>query len=182
MIQLSTKLESPQIIGSHTNNPSDLVSDAGAISIITPINAAIFMPVYISGNVTLTRAQWYNMVTVNGNMDVGLYTLDGTRLASTGAVAQSGADASQTAALTAPIHVRRGVYYMAYSSSSGTSTLNGVSYVGAVADMLALLGCARMAAAHPLPATATLVTIIGAGYGGAGTTMPCILLTSRSFA
>jgi hypothetical protein len=89
-----------------------------------------------------------------GNWDLGVYTADGTRLASTGSVALAGAiDTEQTVTLTQSVRLSRGVYYMALVASSTGMTI--YRYAGGGANDWLVWGALQQASALPLPATAT---------------------------
>jgi len=116
-------------------------------------NLAIFVPFVIHDRASFAsvRAIIANGAAAAGNWDIGVYDESWSRLASTGAVAMSGTGNIQDlAALVATLAPGR--YYLAASSSSGTATVWG--YTGYPAGLLAAVGLAQQASAHPLPAVA----------------------------
>lgn len=114
-------------------------------------NLARAYPFVLSEPAMLLRAWWFNGATVNGNTDVGVYTLDGTRLFSTGATAQATTNAIQEVDIT-DYQLGRGTYYAALSSSSSTATYFSFNVNLHFAKAM---GWWQMASAHVLPATAT---------------------------
>lgn len=103
-----------------------------------------------------------NCGTANGNVDVGVYTYDGTLLASRGATAAVSGNMTWTP--TNPIAVSGGVsYWIAMSASSATATWCRYPGTTVVTYQSGLL---IQASAHPLPATATFAV------GGAATMVP----------
>lgn len=88
-----------------------------------------------------------------GNVDLGIYSGSGRKLASTGSQALSGADINNFS-LSAPILLDRGRYFMALATSTTTSLLSLVA-TGFEARQLSASGIMMQATAFPLPATAT---------------------------
>jgi hypothetical protein len=117
-------------------------------------NTAYFFPFTVADTVTFTRAHWYNGATAAGNVDCGIYSETGTRLASTGAIAQGTINVVQTTAFTASVSLTPGRYYMALSFSLATGTIFG----GGASLLHKIGGAYTQASAHPLPATATFAT------------------------
>lgn len=115
-------------------------------------NDAVFTPLYLQWPVRVKRLWVANGATVNGNLDVGIYSVGGTRLVSAGTTAQSGSNALQFFDI-ADLLLGAGAYYLAVAFSSTTATLfRGAPALGRVRQM----GLAKMASAMPLPATVTL--------------------------
>lgn len=111
---------SPEAVGMER-----VATNTGARSSATwpSANRAIYVPFQIPETATFQRAYSYNGATANGNIDIGIYDLSGTRLASTGATAQSGTNAVQSIALTAAVTLTPGRYYMAMLGTSATGTV-----------------------------------------------------------
>ena len=95
--------------------------------------------------------------TVAGNLDFGVYALDGTLIVSTGAVAQSGTSALQIASITQTL-LSPGSYYMAMSASSNSATVSKHSY-GAAG--LSVAGVLMAASQHPLTTLPTFANTTG---------------------
>lgn len=137
-------------IGSGSGVPSGQTGQAA--------NLAIYAPFVVTTTATFTRGFWWNGATPAnyGNACVAIYDTAGARLATTGAVAGSGASVIQSAAFTASVTLTPGSYYMGISfSASGITcvTGNGSSTVpGQVGGYTQAVG------SHPLPATATFAT------------------------
>ncbi len=133
-------------------------------------NSALFFPFYISKPITALNLMWINGTLVKGNIDVGIYTEDGTRLVSTGSTAVSGTAAIQSVPIS--LELGPGVFYFAVAMDTSTGTL----YRGTVPNLevLCAVDGANMPGAFPLPATATL-SQLNSIY------IPLIGLTTRSF-
>lgn len=97
-------------------------SNATNITTATVGNTFVHLyPFRIATPFRVTRFWWVNGVTVNGNVDMGIYTEDGqTLLVSTGSTAQSGGISIQT--VTVSYTLSPGRYYMAFATSSATAT------------------------------------------------------------
>ncbi len=115
-------------------------------------NRALYLPVELSAPLTVQRAFWINGATVAGNVDVGIYAANGTRLVSSGSTVMAGASAVQQVAITST-YLPPGRYWLAMASDSATATFNR----GAVGSSLLLRVCGvqEQAAAFALPATST---------------------------
>lgn len=151
------------IIGPHSAQAGGvefaaLASAAPASVAHGTINLARFYPFYLSEPIVVVKVWWINGATVNGNTDVGIYTADGTRLISSGAVAQATTGAMQEVDTTDTL-LGRGTYYAGISSSSATATYfsNAINVHFAKS-----FGWAQMASAHVLPATVTLAALAAA--------------------
>lgn len=117
-------------------------------------NLAMYVPFQIWTPYLVRRVWWANgTTTIAGNVDVGVYAQDGTRLFSAGATAQATASINQSVALGTPSLLSPGSYYMAFSSSSNTATFFRLSV--SVARVGQMFGLAQEATANPLPATFT---------------------------
>jgi hypothetical protein len=119
---------------------------------------ALFFPVYVSQPRTYTKAWWLNGATAAGNVDVGIYTISGTtatRVVASSAVAQAGVSAMQVATTFTTTTIGPGLYYLAMACSLATATVwrspTQVAFFSRAA------GCYQAAAAHPLPASITVV-------------------------
>lgn len=132
-------------------------------------NLAFYVPIRLPEPMTVIDFFVYNGTAVAGNVDVGLYTWDGRRIASSGAVAQSGTSVLQILPVT-DFTVGRGQFYLAVSGSNA-----GGTYMRGTSDTryARLLGAMQEASAHPLPTTATFAT-------GSSVTWPYIGMIARS--
>jgi len=124
-------------------------------------NQAIYVPVVLTTGATWTRGWWWNgSVPGNaGNIAVGIYDEAGNRLATTGAVAASGASVVQSAAFSASVFLYPGAYYVGYSpSASGVNATWGFSSSSSVQRGRYAGAYTQAVGSHPLPATATFAT------------------------
>lgn len=120
-------------------------------------NRAVLVPLVINAPYQVSRLWWANGAAVAGNVDCGVYTMNGTLLASAGSTAQAGTNVVQSVAV--PLLLLPGSYYMALacSSTSATTFRSAVSVTFGAA-----LGHASISAALPLPASATLTAMTSA--------------------
>lgn len=126
-------------------------------------NLAIFIPIFTLVPFRAQGGIWVNGSSVTGTADLGVYTLLGTRVVSTGATTRSGASSVQGQDFAAEVLIPPGAYYLAFSASSGaanTAFLN-TSVTSAIGKPAGLL---QMASAHALPATATFAAWASTGY------------------
>jgi hypothetical protein len=119
-------------------------------------NKAIFIPFRTNELTRMQTPAVINGGTVSGNIDGGIYTEDGVRLVSSGSVAQTGTNATQSLTI-ANFNLPAGNYYFAVSMDNNTGTL-GRFAAGNVASLRAL-GVKEQTTAFPLPANATFAQI-----------------------
>jgi hypothetical protein len=144
---------------------------SGISSLVFPsANRAIFLPFAVFTNIKPLSMFVINGATAAGNIDVGIYSLGGTKLWSNGGTAQSGTSAIQSFSVTG-LELSPGTYYFAVAESSTSATL----YRGSTGTLSydKMTGLAQMATAYPLPASATLATATS-DY------IPIVGLTTRS--
>lgn len=121
------------------------------------------VPFIAGANVVMRTGWWYNGATINGNVDVGIYDQDLRRVCSTGAIAQSGANAFQSAAFPVPGQLLAGrPYYLAVVSSSPTGTIMGIDCAAVAAART--LGIGQATSNYPLPAVFTNLTTTASQY------------------
>lgn len=84
----------------------------------------LFVPFWVAETIIATKMFWRNGA-VAGNVDVGIYAEDGTRLVSIGTTVVSGANLVQTVDIT-DTTLARGRYYMAMVCSTVTTLTVGV--------------------------------------------------------
>lgn len=132
-------------------------------------NKAIFVPVLVARQTKLVKAFVYNGATASGNLDVGLYLPNGTRVVSMGSTAQSGTNALQELDIT-DTTVGPGLYYMALAMDGTTGTAFRAT-IGTGRG--ASLGIYEMTSAFALPSTATFATL-------ASSYLPMFGFTTRS--
>jgi len=128
-------------------------------SAIWPVAAqALFLPFTIYTSMTIVQFSCVNGLAVAGNFDIGVYDINGRLKIATGATAQVGADNLQWTPVAATT-IGSGKYYLAMSCSGIVGQYYRVT--AAANGVTSTWGMAQMAAAHPLPAIATLATITG---------------------
>lgn len=115
-------------------------------------NRAFFVPFATARYITVKQMAWQNGSTVSGNLDVGIYDIDGNQLVHSGSVAQSGISAAQIADIT-DTALDPGQYFMAMAVDNTTGLYFRVS--NADAQLLQVFGMQQMDTAFPLPSTAT---------------------------
>lgn len=119
-------------------------------------NGAFFFPFTLAKEITFSTLFCMNAITVAGNVDIGVYAQDGTKIVSTGSTVMAGASALQVIACAATT-IGPGVFYLAMACSSATATF--ATYTVGQVLKTKFTGIAQMSTALPLPATATLGTI-----------------------
>lgn len=124
-------------------------------------NKILYCPIRVPSPLTVLQMYTNNGTTVSGNVDVGIYTLDGTRLMNSGSVAQSGTSAIQTINTT-DVTIGPGVFYLALQVSNTTATF--VRGAPLVAQMSAYGVLMEAAGGFGLPALATFATAVDAYF------------------
>lgn len=132
-------------------------------------NRALFVPFVIHEPFVVQKMAVYNATTAAGNVDIGIYTEDGTLLVSSGSTAMAGTSTQQTFSISKTLAPGR--YYMAIAFSS-TSAILRASTTSLASTQLS--GVLQMASAFPLPATATFA-VAASAY------IPAFGLSSRGF-
>lgn len=97
-----------------------------------------------------------NGAAVSGNIDIGIYNSDGTRIVSTGSTAQAGISTIQ--AVTVSAWLPAGLLYLALVLDNTTGTTQTCTAAGTI-DRFGI-GHAEVASAFPLPATLTLAQAV----------------------
>lgn len=117
---------------------------------------ALYMPLLLPFRFHLRRFFIANGGSVSGNFDIGLFTRDGRKLASTGSTAQSGTNTTQYAG-TFDVILQPAGYYLAVVLDNTTGTMARQTVVANIVGRMAAL--LEEASAFPLPATMTPATI-----------------------
>lgn len=129
-------------------------------------NTAFFVPVMLN-HLLITQFFVQNGSAVSGNIDVGLYTMDGTRIVSSGSTAHAGGSTNQLFNITDTL-VGPGMFYLALALDNITGAINRGPMPTSVPP--GVLGICEMASAFPLPAVATLATTANNYIPGFGLT------------
>lgn len=130
-----------------SGTPSGTINWVGA-------NVGLFVPIVLRRPILAKRMIILNGSTVNGNIDAGIYTRDGAKIVSTGAVTHTGASAIQFIDIT-DTYLSPGMYYMAVSCSSGTTRVRRINLSVARQQSMGVL---QASSAHVLPATVTFIS------------------------
>ena len=133
-------------------------------------NRAVYIPFRIPAPMVVTQLFSMNGAAVSGNIDVGIYDKDGTRLVSSGSTAQAGTSTIQAFNITDTL-IGPGQFYLAVAMDNATGTLLRIFLFPA--NGTKVMGVAQQASAFALPATATFATE-SSGY------FPMIGLTGRA--
>jgi hypothetical protein len=112
-------------------------------------NRALFIPWYVQRPVVVTALQVYVTTSAAGNLDLGVYDANGVRLVSTGSTAVAAVGVQRVA--VSPTSIPAGKHYLAMSCS----TTSAQFLREATQPWTFLTGVQQMAAAVPLPASAT---------------------------
>jgi hypothetical protein len=128
----------------------------GASTAWPSANRAIYVPFYLPASFTLASMFSYNGATATGNIDLGVYGVDGTLIASKGATAQSGTSTLQILTMASLILLPPGRYYMAMSASSTSSTVFARTPNVATQQRMGIL---QAASQNPLATGPTLATV-----------------------
>lgn len=143
------------------------VSNAGIASATCTANLAIYVPFSLTEKRT-TAAMWaYVGATASGNMDVGIYRADGTKLVSKGPTAQSAGSQNdlQSLSITSTDLPPGEQLYMAFAASAGTTTMFRMA--GSVqASQIASMGVLEQSglSSGTLPSTATFAAFATANF------------------
>ena len=118
-------------------------------------NRAHLIPFHINFPITVTKLFSVNGATASGNIDVGIYSADLTRIVSAGSTAQAGTNAVQVFDITDTI-LGAGDFYLAIAMDNTTGTVFRAT--GGVANMRRA-GMLQMNTAFPLPTTITPASV-----------------------
>ena len=119
-------------------------------------NMAIYIPFILYRSITAKIMGVVNGSPVSGNVDVGIYSKDGTRLVSSGSTAQAGTSTLQPFDIP-DIPLGPGSFYMAIAVDNTIGKVYGRS-TGHLLSFAAV-GMAAQSAAFPLPLSATFATV-----------------------
>lgn len=114
-------------------------------------NAGVFVPFRVSTPSVVKNLFCDNGTVASGNVDMGIYTMDGVRLVSAGSTAQAGTTALQIFNIDDTV-LGRGTYYLGIALDNTTGTINRSN---TLTRYLAPFGYIQKASVFPLPATIT---------------------------
>lgn len=117
-------------------------------------NLATYVPFSLSRSIVVTQLWVANGTVAAGNIDIGIYSVDGARLTSLGSTAMAGTSVLQGSTIT-NITIGPGQYYLAFACSSTSAHILSVT---SAAYKIRTLGVYQQASALPLPASATFAT------------------------
>lgn len=138
----------------------------------TTANRAIYFPVAIPWMFTIRRLFWGNGSSVGSSVDMGLFTQDFVKVASSGTTTTAGASTLQFVTLGSPVLIDPGFYYFGFVSSGTTNALMGASYTLQAGR---LAGCKlQQLGSASLPAVATPSSFIAC-------TIPLCGIASRTW-
>lgn len=128
----------PLVDIAHAGGPS-LSSSGWATNYIT------YQPIVIPWPYPVKRFFIYNGTAANGNVDMGLYSRDGSKVVSTGSFAQAGTSALQYA--NASYLIPPGSYYLALGLSASSAT----AFMAFITNGNRQMGIQEQAGTFPLP-------------------------------
>lgn len=135
-------------------------------------NKAFFYPFLVEeSGFTIAQLGWVNGTAVSGNVDAGVYDLNGNRKISTGSTAQSGTTAIQLVDV-ADTGIDPGIYFIALVLDNTTGTVHRTSNP-TNALWHRTMGCFEAATSFPLPSSVSKTAI-------ATNTVPMVFLTRRA--
>lgn len=109
-------------------------------------NVLIAVPFTVPEPVTLTKLWWLNNALPAGNLDIGIFLEDGTRVVSSGSTAMAGAQTCQVVDIT-DTTIARGRYYVGLVCD--TVSTNTFAVYNPAAGICQALGVVRDTAAAP---------------------------------
>jgi hypothetical protein len=128
-------------------------TDEGTNVIWPAANRALYMPFSLQ-EARVVKQGFVVVAVPSGNIDMGIFAIDGTRLVSSGSVAVAGTNTIQVIDFADTL-LNPGYYYHAISVNNTVAAFYRA--VAASVAMLQALGLQQEASAFPLPATATPV-------------------------
>lgn len=135
-------------------------------------NRAYYIPFHLDEPILVTKLFCANGATVSGNVDMGIYDSNFTRIVSIGSTVQAGTSALQAFDITDTL-IGPGDFYLAIALDNATGTIyNGTNPTLPVVQAAGIL---MQASAFPLPANATPVT-------SSATTVPLVGLRTKGTA
>lgn len=125
----------------------------------TATNVAKFFPFTLSQTIIIKRLFTVNGLTVSGNFDVGIYSNDGTKIVSSGSIAQVGTSTLQSVTIS-DTTLGPGMYYFAVAQDNATGVFYNMAATLGIEVLLT--GTATQSTAFPLPSSVTFSSNSGA--------------------
>jgi hypothetical protein len=145
-------------------------TNVGASTVWYAADQIAYLPFSLPWSYTAKRVFWANGATVAGNVDMGIYSLAGAKLTSTGLTAQAGVSVLQYASLPVPYVLAAGSYLWGITLTNGTATIILNTTLTAVLGRFSGLYQQANGAGAALPATATFAAWNSVGYPFIGMT------------
>lgn len=125
-------------------------------------NRALYFPIHMPAGFTVARFMVANGANLTGTVDIGIYSIEGTRLLSAGNTARSGASSVQYIGVT-DTYFPAGHYYLAQVASSTTGTYGCIQFDATIgAAQARTFGALQEALGSAvLPATMTPAAMAG---------------------
>lgn len=128
------------------------INSQGVSSTAWPLaNLALYVPVVVPYSVLVTGVFWVAGATAGGNIDIGLYQENGTKVVSLGSTSRGTASAINSSFALTDTTVTPGRYYLAMAADS----TNTEQASAPAAGLLEAIGINEQQTAFALPATAT---------------------------
>lgn len=118
-------------------------------------NRAYYYPFRIDHPITVLKLWMANGAAAAGNLDIGIYSEDGTRIVSSGSTAQAGTNTLQEIDIADTV-IGPGAFYLAAAMDGTTGT--AFRFSGGSSTRSLLLGYYSQVTAFPLPANATFAS------------------------
>lgn len=120
-------------------------------------NLALYVPFCIGAPMNIKAVYWGNGTTAGGNIDVGIYNEDATKIVSLGSTARGTASSTITTTSLADTIIGAGRYYMAFLLDS-TANMQAFAPAAGLCESMGILEQAVGAATLPSPATFAVTT------------------------
>lgn len=120
-------------------------------------NLAIYVPFYVAAPMNVQSVVWTNGATAGGNIDVGIYNEDATKVVSLGSTSRGTASTSVTTTSLTDTVIGAGRYYMGFLLDA-TSNMIAWTPAAGIAEALGVLEQAVGSATLPSPATFAVTT------------------------
>lgn len=102
-------------------------------------NRLILIPLVTGQKLLVKGVWWYNGATVNGNTDVGVYSIDGTvKYGSSGSTGNSGTNTLQDVDVTDFYLPAQSRFWMVLGSDSGTQTYFRLAFTAFMQDFIGI--------------------------------------------